>query len=195
MARPREFDRDTALQRAIDTFAMHGFEGTSTPMLLESMKIGRQSLYDTFGDKRSLYLEALRTYSTASVGATLSAMFATASVRDGIEQALLGFATNATAATTARACLGVHAITEFGTLASDVKAVTDEIGARTVLAFESRIREGMARGELSADLDAASAAQFLLATLTGLKVAARGGADLATLHGIVGIAMRAIAEK
>ncbi|MDR6935464.1 TetR/AcrR family transcriptional regulator [Luteibacter sp. 3190] len=192
MARPREFDRDTALQRAIDTFAMHGFEGTSTPMLLDAMKIGRQSLYDTFGDKRSLYLEALRTYSNDSVGMTLSAMFASTSVREGIEQALLGFAKSATSVTTARACLGIHAITEFGTLASDVKAVTDEIAGRTVLAFESRIREGIARGELAADLDAAATAQFLLATLSGLKIAARAGSDLSTLQGIVGIAMRAL---
>jgi len=192
MARPREFDRDTALQRAIDTFAMHGFEGTSTPMLLDAMKIGRQSLYDTFGDKRSLYLEALRTYSNDSVGMTLSAMFASTLVREGIEQALLGFAKNATSVTTARACLGIHAITEFGTFASDVKAVTDEIAGRTVLAFESRIREGIARGELAVDLDAAATAQFLLATLSGLKIAARAGADLSTLQGIVGIAMRAL---
>ena len=195
MARQLEFDRTEVLRRAMRVFWRKGFAATSTDDLLGEMGVGRQSMYNTFGDKRSLYLEALRTYSTASVGATLSAMFATSSVRDGIEQALLGFATDATAATTARACLGVHAITEFGTLASDVKAVTDEIGARTVLAFESRIREGIARGELAADLDAASAAQFLLATLTGLKVAARGGADLATLHGIVGVAMRAVVGK
>src|ERR1700754_1376172 len=174
MARPREFDRDTALQRAIDTFAMHGFEGTSTPMLLEAMNIGRQSLYDTFGDKRSLYLEALKRYSEESVGVTLSAMFASASVLDGIEKALLNFAVDASSGN-ARACLGIHAVTEFGTTATDVAAVTADVTAR---------------GELAESLDPTEAAQFLLATLSGLKVAARGGASRQVLEGIVRVALR-----
>lgn len=194
MARPREFDRDTALQRAIDTFAMHGFEGTSTPMLLEAMKIGRQSLYDTFGDKRTLYLEALKRYSEENVGATLSAMFASTSVLDGIEKALLGFAAEATSGN-ARACLGIHAITEFGTSADDVAAVTADVTARTLLALESRIRDGVARGELSGAIDPQQAAHFLLATLSGLKVAARGGASHEVLAGIVKVALRAIASR
>nr|WP_063574191.1 TetR/AcrR family transcriptional regulator [Luteibacter rhizovicinus] len=192
MARPREFDRDTALQRAIEVFAAHGFEGSSTPMLLEAMKIGRQSLYDTFGDKRTLYLEALRRYSEESTGATLSAMFDSHAVLQGIEQALLGFADDAVSGTS-RACLGIHAVTEFGTSEPDVTAVTDAVAHRTLLAFESRLRDGIERGELAGDLDATAAAQFLLATLSGLKVAARGGASQATLHGIVGVALRALA--
>lgn len=194
MARPREFDRDTALQRAIDTFAMHGFEGTSTPMLLDAMKIGRQSLYDTFGDKRTLYLEALKRYSEENVGATLSSMFASTSVLGGIEQALLGFAAQATSGN-ARACLGIHAVTEFGTAAADVAAVTADVTARTLLAFESRIRDGMARGELAASLEPAEAARFLLTTLSGLKVAARGGASHEVLAGVVKVALRALAAR
>lgn len=194
MARPREFDRDTALQRAIETFAMHGFEGTTTPMLLSAMKIGRQSLYDTFGDKRKLYLEALRRYSEDSVGATLSAMFASDSVLDGIEQALLRFVEEA-ATGTGQACLGIHAVTEFGTTAPDVAMVTADVTARTLLAFESRIRDGVARGELAATLDSAEAAHFLLATLSGLKVVARGGASLEVLRGIVRVALGALVVR
>jgi len=194
MARPREFDRDTALQRAIETFAMHGFEGTTTPMLLSAMKIGRQSLYDTFGDKRKLYLEALRRYSEDSVGTTLSAMFARESVLDGIEHALLRFGEEA-ATGTGQACLGIHAVTEFGTTAPDVAAVTADVSARTLLAFESRIRDGIARGELARELDPADAAHFLLATLSGLKVAARGGASFEILRGIVRVALGALAPR
>ncbi len=55
MARPKEFDSDKALNTAIGVFSEHGFEGTSAGMLTDAMKIGRQSLYDTFGDKWQLY--------------------------------------------------------------------------------------------------------------------------------------------
>lgn len=192
MARPREFNRDTALQRAIETFAQHGFEGTSTPMLLDAMKIGRQSLYDTFGDKRALYLEALRRYSDDSVGATLTAMFAHANVLQGIEQALLDFAKTASTPH-GTACLGIHAVAEFGTTAEDVSGVTHALGERTLLAFESRLRDGIGRGEIAATLDPAAGAQFLLATLSGLKIAARGGAPHAVLTQIIAVAMRSLA--
>jgi AcrR family transcriptional regulator len=194
MARPREFDRDTALQRAIETFAQHGYEGTSTPMLLEAMKIGRQSLYDTFGDKRALYLESLRSYSEASVGATLAAMFASADVLRGIEQALLAFAENASTPK-GTACLGIHSVAEFGTSAADVSAVTSDVGERTLLAFESRLRDGVSRGEIASGLNPQAGAQFLLATLSGLKIAARGGASSDHLKQIIGVAMRALTPK
>ncbi|MEA2965178.1 MAG: TetR/AcrR family transcriptional regulator, transcriptional repressor for nem operon, partial [Alphaproteobacteria bacterium] len=59
MARPREFDRDEALERAMSVFWSKGFAATSTSDLVEAMQIGRQSMYDSFGDKRALYLEAL----------------------------------------------------------------------------------------------------------------------------------------
>lgn len=62
VGRPREFDRDAALEAAMGLFWRQGFEATSVDDLLEEMGIQRGSLYAAFGDKRSLYLEALRAY-------------------------------------------------------------------------------------------------------------------------------------
>jgi TetR/AcrR family transcriptional repressor of nem operon len=59
MARPREFDREEALERATGVFWAKGYASTSTDDLLTAMGIGRQSLYNAFQDKRALYLEAL----------------------------------------------------------------------------------------------------------------------------------------
>ena len=70
MARHKEFDRDTALHAAIGVFSEHGYEGTSTGELLTAMKISRQSMYDSFGDKRHLYLEAFRRYVADSIDDT-----------------------------------------------------------------------------------------------------------------------------
>ena len=67
MARTKEFERDTVLDDAIALFCDHGYEGTSTEQLLGKMRINRQSLYDTFGDKRQLYLEALQRYVDGNV--------------------------------------------------------------------------------------------------------------------------------
>jgi AcrR family transcriptional regulator len=54
MARPKEFDEEQVLDAAITVFREHGFEGTSAEMLVRALGIGRQSLYDTFGDKWQL---------------------------------------------------------------------------------------------------------------------------------------------
>src|SRR5260370_8176843 len=67
MARPREFDRDAALKRAMTVFWAKGYAGTSTDDLLEAMSIGRQSMYGAFGDKPTLYVEALERYQQDSI--------------------------------------------------------------------------------------------------------------------------------
>src|SRR5256714_15658440 len=62
MARPKEFDRDEALQKAMEVFWSRGYEAASINDLVKHMGINRQSLYDTFGDKHALYLQALDRY-------------------------------------------------------------------------------------------------------------------------------------
>src|ERR687894_1938309 len=62
MARHKEFNRDEALGRAMEVFWSRGYEAASVGELVEHMGINRQSLYDTFGDKHSLYLQALDRY-------------------------------------------------------------------------------------------------------------------------------------
>ena len=189
MARTKAFDRDEALSRAIGLFAQHGYEGTSTPALLEAMGIGRQSLYDTFGDKWRLYLEALRRYSSDSVGAQLLVL---ESARDGAAgvEALLLRAAAVASAEAHPACLGVSAICEFGRSAPEIVDLNDALGRMLTGAIERRVREAVAAGRFGADLDPAAAAGFVLATLTGIKVAARMGADAGALEGIARMALR-----
>src|SRR5260370_8933136 len=67
MARPKEFKEGEALRKAVSLFCQQGFAATSTDELMRVMGIGRQSMYDTFGDKRALFLKALEMYVTESV--------------------------------------------------------------------------------------------------------------------------------
>jgi AcrR family transcriptional regulator len=191
MARPKEFDRDVAVARAMSVFWSNGYAATSTDDLLQAMKIGRQSMYDTFGDKRQLYLEALRLYNTESVTETIRTMSASSSPRKGIETALLSFA-NHSVKEAALGCLGVSAVCEFGRSDRAVNAESDASVKRLVAAFERRLTDAQALGDISADVDVAVAAQFLASTLTGIKVSARGGASAETLRATVHFAMRSL---
>ena len=90
MVRPREFDRDEVLDRAMRVFWEKGYAATSTDDLLAAMNIGRQSLYNAFGDKRRLYLEALERYQANSTSGHLGRLNGAASPLAGIEALLLG---------------------------------------------------------------------------------------------------------
>jgi TetR/AcrR family transcriptional regulator, transcriptional repressor for nem operon len=191
VARPKEFDRDTALQSAIGVFCEHGFEGTSTEALLRAMGISRQSMYDTFGDKRQLYLEALQHYNTAGVADLIDALGGASSPLGGLETALLGFASKP-AANAALGCMGVGAICEFGGSDPKVTLLTETSGRSLLAALVRVIAEAKRAGEIGADVQVRPAAQFMASTIFGLKVSARGGASPETLRGIARMAMRSL---
>ena len=191
MARPMEFDRDEAIDRAISVFADHGYEGSSTTALLDRMGIGRQSLYGAFGDKRRLFLEALARYNAGSVAQMEAVLASGGSAREAIEAALLAFTSGPDAAPET-GCLGVCSIAEFGRADPDINAINDASAHRFKVAFAARIRDGVAAGEFASDLDPEAAADFLLTTRAGLKIAARDGAGLDRLRPIVRMAMRSL---
>jgi TetR/AcrR family transcriptional repressor of nem operon len=106
MARPKEFEREEVLERALKVFADQGFEGTSTDALMHAMGISRQSLYDSFGDKRSLYLETLRYYRAKSVSDLIHNLYGGSSPLKELEAALLTYAAKPTEEAPL-GCLGV----------------------------------------------------------------------------------------
>ena len=191
MARPKEFDRDHVLGKAIEVFASHGYEGASTEALLTHMGLSRQSMYDTFGDKRRLYLEALERYSTSSTAEIIASMNAEVSAMEGLEAALLAFALRPSTRP-ADGCLGVAAVTEFGRTDREVTAITEASGATLTTAFERIIRRGQKAGELASDLDPRTVASFLSTTLMGLKVSARAGGKPAVLRDVVRLTLRSL---
>jgi len=186
MARPREFDREAALANAISAFAEHGYEGTSTDQLLEAMRISRQSLYNAFGDKRQLYLEALKTYAAESMAEQIQCLN-TGSPLKGIEAMFGAFILRPS-----RSCLGVSAVCEFGHADAEVSMLNDTASRTLRAALERRIAEGKASGEIDRDVDVTAAAHFLLATLSGIKVAARGGAPVESLRDVMRMALRSL---
>jgi TetR/AcrR family transcriptional repressor of nem operon len=191
MARTKEFERETALDGAIAIFCDHGYEGSSTDVLLGKMGIGRQSLYDTFGDKRRLFLEALQRYVEGSVGSQIATLNSPASPIKGVNAVLLAMASKAAIAG-APGCMGIGATCEFGRSDVEISALIDAGGKRLLSALERRLIEARSKGEIGKDVAPRAAAQFVTATLTGIKIAARGGASADTLHNIARMALRSL---
>jgi TetR/AcrR family transcriptional repressor of nem operon len=181
MARPREFDRDTALDRAMSVFWANGFAATSTDDLLRAMKIGRQSMYDSFGDKRRLYLEALSRYQDANVAIHLERLNSKVSPLAGITAMMLGHVTD-DKSVRERGCMGIGAIAEFGIGDRDVVKLRAISSARMHRALVDRLRAAQAAAEIGKSLDVETAALFLATTAQGLKIAARAGTSPKSLR-------------
>jgi TetR/AcrR family transcriptional repressor of nem operon len=113
MARPKEFDQDSALRKAIRLFPQQGFAATSTDDLMRAMDVGRQSMYNTFGDKRALFLKALEIYVTESVHAIRVELEKPGSALSSVQNALATFAERDDLSS-AEGCMGLNAISEFG---------------------------------------------------------------------------------
>src|ERR1700742_3249196 len=92
MPRSKEFDPQRALDKAMHLFWRQGYENTSLDDLLRAMGIARQSLYDTFGDKRALYLQAMARYRDQTNGAMQQMFAQTPKIKDGFARLLYGLA-------------------------------------------------------------------------------------------------------
>jgi TetR/AcrR family transcriptional repressor of nem operon len=181
MARPREFDREEALERATGVFWAKGFAATSTDDLLTAMGIGRQSLYNAFQDKRALYLEALERYQRTTTAGHLRRLDGAASPVAGIKALLLGLISD-NDDTRALGCMGVGAVCEFGATDPNIAALRAKISPVLHDRLVERLKEGQAAGEIDRTLDCAAAASFIQMTMQGIQLAARGGINATPLR-------------
>lgn len=187
MARPRTFDLDAALDGAIAVFREHGYEGTSAQMLVSAMGIGRQSLYDTFGDKWQLYQQVLRRYVLAEGQAHRAALRIGPRAVDGIAAMVERVVREADVA-----CLGVGSIAEFGCSRRELNAINAAADRALRAAMAEQVQAAQQEGDLAAALDPDAAATYLIASFAGIRLAARGGASAEHVQGLGDMVMRAL---
>lgn len=188
MVRPREFDRDTALEHAIQVFWTKGFAATSTEDLLQAMGIGRQSLYNAFGDKRRLYLEALAAYQRRATADHLRRLCGPVSPLKGIGDLLCGLVADDDRLR-AMGCMGIGAIGEFGPSDPELAMLRAKVARLLGMRLLERIREGQKIGVLDPGMDPKSAVGLIQVTMAGIQLAARGGAGADELRKIARFAV------
>jgi TetR/AcrR family transcriptional regulator, transcriptional repressor for nem operon len=194
MARPREFDRDAALRRAMCVFWERGYEATSTDDLLRAMGIGRQSMYDTFGDKHRLYLEALRLYETSRGAELFKRIQEAPSPFAAVSDYILSIA-DGTPADRARGCFSVNATNGVAPSDPDVAAMVRTSSTLCEAAFERILREAKQRGEVGPSVDERVAARYLLSAICGLRVSAKAGVGPEDLRAIARLALSSLKPR
>jgi AcrR family transcriptional regulator len=193
MARPKEFDKDMALHKAIRLFSQQGFAATSTDQLMRVMDVGRQSMYDTFGDKRALFLRALERYVNESVNTICDVLEVLGPALAAIQKAFVSFA-ELKDLPSAEGCMGINAVCEFGQRDAEVNQIVQEAARRQRAVLADVLNRAKSQGELSDAVDVNSLADFFESTLAGIRVAAKGGKGRQTLRNIASIAGRVYGE-
>lgn len=191
MPRPKAFDVETALKRAQELFWREGFDAASLKALLRAMGISRQSLYDTFGDKRGLYLRALERYAQARA-ANLAPLEATDASLAAIATYLRDLVAFLTDVPTPRGCMLTQATVEFGPGDAEVRALAQAHIRRFEIAVYRIADRAWRLGELGGDRDPGRIASFLACTREGLSVLARGGAPRGDLDAALEVALAAV---
>ena len=172
-------------------FWADGYEATSTQELCAATGLGRSSIYNTFASKRDLFVKALTRYMEERTAQLVQLMDdGGKSVRERL-RTVLEWAV-APADDDPAGCLVVNSTVEFGPHDRDIAERLDRHRRQRFAVLKAAIEDGMRTGEIDARKDAEALAHFLISTVGGLQVAARGGADRATLRSIADTAMDSI---
>ena len=171
--RPREFDTDAVVERAMNVFWSSGYHGTSLPDLLAATRLSRGSLYAAFGDKHGLFLRALDRYIDAAAARLEIELSSPASALAGLRTCLAGYVGGATALG-----LGAHD--------AEVKQRIRRFFKMMETRFAAALARAKASGELAADVEPASAARMLLCLVEGMRVVGKADPDRAMSRTMVG---------
>jgi TetR/AcrR family transcriptional regulator, transcriptional repressor for nem operon len=188
MARPKEFDPERALRKAMNLFWRLGYENTSLEALMKEMGIAKQSLYDTFGDKRALYLKAMAYYRDQTNGQMKKMLNEIPSVKDGFAKLLYGLAKE-TREQHERGCLLLSANLQRDPKDAVVRDLLRDNQARVEAIFHQALARAQKQKELSFKEDPAALARFFVVTIQGMRAMARLKSDRKALEQVARVAL------
>jgi AcrR family transcriptional regulator len=190
VGRPRTFDPEMALDRALEVFWQRGYEGTSLSDLTAAMGINRPSLYAAFGNKEQLFRKVLDRYAEGPTGYMVQALQAP-TARKVAEGVLRGVIDQLTDRRTPRGCLFVQSALACADTAESVRAELVSRRAAAEKALRRRFERAKKEGDLLPDASPADLAGYLMTVVHGLAVRGASDATRAQLLRVMGTAMQA----
>ncbi len=177
--RPRSFDETDALEKATLVFRSKGYDGVTIDDLVTAMGVGRPSLYSVFGDKRAIFLRALRAYAAAKGARAAKALLAPPAIRDAVRGFLRHAVESATEKGAAPGCL----IECVAPLVDDaeVRQFLQDAAAGAITLVERRFYDAISAGELHSGFPVAARASQVIDLSRGLTMRAQMGMPRARL--------------
>ena len=193
MARFKEFETTRALRIAMEVFWRHGYENTSLELLMSEMGVAKQSLYDTFGDKRSLYFKAMALYREETNISLRRVLASSSTVKQGFTKILRSLIAE-TREQHARGCLLLSANMERAVDDQEIAQFLQENQAEVESIFVEALRRAKSNGELAASEDPEVLARFLIVVIQGMRAMARLKSDRPAMRQIAKLALARFAS-
>ena len=192
MARPREFDVDIALERAMEVFWSKGYEATSLDDLCEVTGLSRSSLYATFGSKRNLLLRSVDRYVEQRNPRIAAILAQPLPIRDAFAALARQFIDQIVSGPGRRGCFLGNCAAELPRSDRAALARVRQGLESTEATFRDALTRAQSRGDLAADADVSALARFLMSGFQGLRLVGKVNPDRATLEDIAGTMLRCL---
>ena len=177
MARTKDFNEDEVLTKAICIFWHKGYNGTSMQDLVDGLGISRSSLYDTYGDKHSLFIKALEEYKEAGSKQLCSIINSDLPAKDAVKK-LFEFVTRTLLDDTQhKGCFMVNTEVEVAPHDEKVAGIICQNEQQVEDAFYKAIKKGQDNCEICPEKDARALARFIFNNVKGLRVTAKSTTD------------------
>lgn len=189
VGRPRSFDPDKALDKALRVFWRRGYEGASLPELTKAMGINRPSMYAAFGNKEQLFKKVVDRYCEEPT-AHLEECLAAPTIREVAERLIRGTAERLASPKNPRGCLILQGALACGKESDAIRRDLTARRAERELAIRERFALAAKKGELPKGVDPDDLARYVSTVMQGLAVQATSGASGEELMGIAEVALR-----
>ncbi|XXT20274.1 TetR/AcrR family transcriptional regulator [Sorangium sp. So ce429] len=189
MARPKEFDVESALERSMDLFLERGYEATSMSDLVGHLGISRQSLYDTFGDKQAIYIAALELWRDQQNQSFLQLLGSDEPIRSVVRRVFESVIQQDLDGERSHGCAMVSAIVRPSSSDETIARLVSDNARSLEAAWAKRLREAQDRGEIGAHHDPVALGRFFASALSGLRVTARTTRDRQALEDVMRVAL------
>ncbi len=189
MARTKDFDENEVLGKAIDIFWHKGYNGTSMQDLVDGLGISRSSLYDTYGDKHTLFIKALESYQNGGADKVCAIVNSPAPAKETIKKLLELITGELLNDQAHRGCFMVNAEVEVAPHDPEVNKLVCANDQQVEDAFYQVIKKGQESGEISNRQDARALARFTFNTVKGMRVTAKSTADKTVFDDIIKLAL------
>ncbi|MEO1373278.1 MAG: TetR/AcrR family transcriptional regulator [Cyanobacteria bacterium J06635_10] len=190
----KQFDTEVALSKAMEVFWAHGYEATSLSELLKNMGIGKKSLYDTFGNKQSLFLKALEYYARTTIRDIRVSLSASGSPLTNLKQLLMEWQEMHSQPGSCGCMLGTN-IADFNTNNLAIAKVMRIYLTQLEDVFTTTLKSAQTAGELSSTANPRNLARMLLCTTQGMALLGRVMDDDTTLKGAVEAAISLLEDS
>jgi TetR/AcrR family transcriptional regulator, transcriptional repressor for nem operon len=184
MARPREFDDVVALELAIDCFWQRGYEATSMRELADKMGLSVTSVYNSFGDKYALFVQALERYLDQSMRERIRRLEGSLAPKKAIRKFIDEIIERSVNDRERRGCFLINSALEVAPHDKKLSGIIADRLTEIELFFYRSIKAAQAEGTVPKDRAAKDLARLLLGILLAIRVLARSNPERSLLEGV-----------